>query len=115
MARDVYFREDIMNVLRSAHVAGDGASTLMGELDDLHLNGASMDTILQAYRSGFNRALVSVGLAFGLDPANGMQHWSKGCSLQDPPRKRVREGQQDSPHQDETARLRGRPSERDRR
>ena len=106
MARDVYFREDILNVLRSAHVAGDGASTLMGELDDdLHLNGLSMDTIQHVYRSGFNRALVSVGLAFGLDPANGMQTWAKGSSLEEPPRKRVREGQQNSPRRC--------PSERD--
>jgi hypothetical protein len=97
-------------------VAGDGASTLMGELDDdLHLNGLSMDTILHVYRSGFNRALVSVGLAFGLDPANGMQTWAKGSSLEEPPRKRVPEARQNRPRRDAAARLRWCPSEQDRR
>ena len=115
MARDVYFREDILNVLRSAHVAGDGASSLMGELDDdLHLSGVSMDTILRVYRSGFNRALVSVGLAFGLDPTNGVPHWSKGSSLEDNPGKQVHDSLQNSlEREDEAAQLHWRPSKRD--
>ena len=31
MARDVYFREDILNVLRAAHCAGDGARQAIDE------------------------------------------------------------------------------------
>jgi len=67
MARDMYFRDDILNVLRSAHVAGDGASALVAELrKDPHLSEVPVETLVRVYRSGFNRALVSVGLALGL-------------------------------------------------
>ena len=60
MARDVYFRSDILNVLRSAHVASEGAAAVCDDAEKLRI-----------YRAGFDRALVSVGLAFGLEPAEG--------------------------------------------
>jgi len=115
VARDVYFREDILNVLRSAHVAGDGATSLMGELEgDARISGVSMETLLHVYRCGFNRALVSVGLAFGLDPSNGVPQWSKGGALGDGPRKQVRDEANRPDRDDEAARLPWHPSRRDR-
>jgi hypothetical protein len=64
MARDIYCRQDILNALRCAHVASEGATAVVAEV-------AGDPELLRAYRSGFERALVSVGLAFGLEPAEG--------------------------------------------
>jgi hypothetical protein len=68
MALDVYFREDILNVLRAAYVAGEGPTSLAAQLThDPDLGGVPADKLLQAYRCGFITALGAVGLAFGLD------------------------------------------------
>ena len=60
MAREVYFREDILNALRSAHVASGGSDSFCEDAEKLRI-----------YREGFDRALVAVGLAFGLESAEG--------------------------------------------
>jgi hypothetical protein len=68
MALDVYFREDILNVLRATYAAGEGPAALVAEmLQDDEFQGVSLDKLLQVYRQGFNTALGAVGLAFGLD------------------------------------------------
>ena len=62
MARDVYFREDILSVLRSVHTASDDMAALIDEF-----GGVPGDVVLKAYRRGVGKALEAVGLAFGLD------------------------------------------------
>jgi len=58
MGLDVYFRRDIANVLRATACASDGSMQIAG-----------LDTQeAQAYRLGVRNALLSVGLAFGLEP-----------------------------------------------
>jgi len=77
MALDVYFRRDIANILRATACASEGAAGLALELlgdaslvDDATLSGAGVpqERLLQVYRQGVRHALVSVGLAFGLEP-----------------------------------------------
>lgn len=68
MAVDVYFRKDILNVLRATYVASEGPATLVAELlEDPELRNVSLDKLLQIYQRGFNTALGAIGLAFGLD------------------------------------------------
>jgi hypothetical protein len=70
MALDVYFREDILNVLRATYVASEGPATLAVELlQDGDLRGVPLEKLLQIYRRGFHTALAAVGLAFGLVPS----------------------------------------------
>jgi hypothetical protein len=69
MALDVYFREDILNVLRATYIAGEGPAALVAEvLGDRDLAEVPADKLLQIYRRGFHTALGAVGLAFGLAP-----------------------------------------------
>jgi hypothetical protein len=71
MALDVYFRRDIANILRATACASEGAAGLALELlGDAELGdaGISQERLLQVYRQGVRHALVSVGLAFGLEP-----------------------------------------------
>ena len=77
---DVYFRRDIANVLQAMACASEGSSGLAVELladpelrvklDDAALGGAGMpmEQLLRVYRRGVRNTLVSVGLAFGLEP-----------------------------------------------
>ncbi len=68
MALDVYFREDILNVLRATYAAADGPAALLSELVcDPELRHVPLDRLMQVYRQGFCTALGAVGLAFGLD------------------------------------------------
>jgi hypothetical protein len=68
LALDVYFREDILNVLRATYVAADGPAALLSELvRDPELRHVPLDRLVQVYRQGFCTALGAVGLAFGLD------------------------------------------------
>lgn len=64
------FRRDIANVLRSSACASEGsvglALELMGNLDGLQ--EGERERLLQVYRQGVRHALISVGLAFGLEP-----------------------------------------------
>lgn len=75
MALEVYFRRDIANILRATACASEGSaglalelladSELCAELDSAEI---SREKLLQVYRQGIRHALVSVGLAFGLEP-----------------------------------------------
>ena len=68
MALDVYFKEDVLNVLRATYVAGEGPATLVAEmLQDPELQNVPLDKLLGVYRRGFVTALGAVGLAFGLE------------------------------------------------
>ena len=87
MALDVYFRRDIANILRATACASEGAAGLALELlgeaglvggdpigDAARIgaeqlgDGIPQERLLQVYRQGVRHALVSVGLAFGLEP-----------------------------------------------
>jgi hypothetical protein len=77
MALDIYFKRDIANVLRSTACASEGSAGLVLELtrsSERTAEAAQRETgipperLLQAYREGVAHALVSVGLAFGLEP-----------------------------------------------
>lgn len=76
MGLDVYFRQDIANVLRATACASDGAmgvaADLIGDPELCHkldAAGIPREKLLQVYRQGVRNALLSVGLAFGLEPA----------------------------------------------
>ena len=76
MGLDVYFRRDIANVLRATACASDGAMgmaiQLLGDPElcqQLDAAGISPERLLQVYRQGVRNTLLSVGLAFGLEPA----------------------------------------------
>jgi hypothetical protein len=66
MALDVYFREDILNVLRATYVAGEGSGAVLEALEDQDLSAVPVHKLVGIYRSGFATALGAVGLAFGL-------------------------------------------------
>ena len=67
MAMDVYFRQDILNVLRATYVACEGPASLALEmLQDQELQGVPLEKLLSVYQHGFQTALASVALAFGL-------------------------------------------------
>ena len=77
MGLDVYFRRDIANVLRATACASEGATglalELMGDPElqaQLETAGIPPAQLVKIYRAGFLRALVSVGLGFGLEPSN---------------------------------------------
>jgi hypothetical protein len=72
---DVYFRRDIANVLRATACASEGsmgvAVQLLGDPELCHqLDAAGIphEKLLQVYRQGVRNTLLSVGLAFGLEP-----------------------------------------------
>jgi len=68
MALDIYFRDDIRNVLRSVYIASEGPAALIAELmRDPELQNVSVQKLLGVYREGYLQALNAVGLAFGLD------------------------------------------------
>jgi len=65
---DVYFRRDIAHALRSVACASEGAMNAVQLLDGgAHKPTSEADTI-RAYREGVAHALMSMGLAFGLEP-----------------------------------------------
>jgi hypothetical protein len=71
MGLDVYFRRDIANILRATACASEGSAGLALELvceigDPGHEH--DHEKLLQVYRQGVRQALLSVGLAFGLEP-----------------------------------------------
>ena len=68
MALDVYFREDILNVLRATLAASGAPASLLSEFaNDARLSDVPLDRLVDVYRQGFCTALGAVGLAFGLD------------------------------------------------
>jgi hypothetical protein len=71
LALDVYFRDDILNVLRATYAAADGPAALLSELvRDPELRHMPIDRLVEVYRQGFCTALGAVALAFGLDPSD---------------------------------------------
>lgn len=77
MGLDVYFRRDIANILRATACASESSAglalELVGEQSALVREGGlasegDPEKLLQVYRQGVRHALVSVGLAFGLEP-----------------------------------------------
>ena len=83
MGLDVYFRRDIANVLRATACASDGTMGLAVEL--LGKPGAGADecdgeTLMHAYRLGVRNTLLSVGLAFGLEPVGPAVQPRQGAS-----------------------------------
>ena len=74
MALDVYLRRDIANVLRATACASEGSVGLAADLLGDAGGDAENEKLLQAYRQGVANTLLSVGLAFGLEPV--------GASLQ---------------------------------
>jgi hypothetical protein len=70
MGLDVYFRRDIANVLRATACASEGSAVLALELvrEGTLAHEPDPEKLLQVYRQGVRHALVSVGLAFGLEP-----------------------------------------------
>jgi len=68
MALDVYFRDDIRNILRSVYVASEGPTALVAELlQDPELKNVPITKLLAIYRTGYQQALNAVGIAFGLN------------------------------------------------
>jgi hypothetical protein len=77
---DVYFRQDVANILRATACASEGAAGLAVELaSDSELRAKleeagisaeqlSSELLLNVYRQGVRNALIAVGLAFGLEP-----------------------------------------------
>ena len=67
---------DVAKVLRATACASEGSCTLALDLllsnselrARLDAAGIPCEQLLQVYRQGFHDALVSVGLAFGLEP-----------------------------------------------
>jgi hypothetical protein len=64
LSLDIYRQQDIANVLRATACASEGAAGLALEL----VEDVSSEKLLEAYRKGQRHALISVGLAFGLEP-----------------------------------------------
>ena len=68
MALDVYFKEDVHNILRATLVASEGSAALVAELlKDPDLDQASAGKLMYVYERGFASALGAIALAFGLD------------------------------------------------
>ena len=75
MGLDVYFRRDIANVLQAVACASEGSAGLAVELladpelcGKLDQAGVPLEQLLRVYRQGVRNTLLSVGLAFGLEP-----------------------------------------------
>ena len=67
MALDVYFKEDILNALRSAAAANGGAMGMIAEWQsDPELRNVNAAKLAAIYERGFQQALGSIGLAFGV-------------------------------------------------
>ncbi len=75
MAVDVYFREDIAQVLSAVDLASGGTAALVNEeLEKATCNGqqpdgAALADHLRIYRQGYKAALAAVATAFGVLPA----------------------------------------------
>ena len=70
MALDVYFKEDVQNILRATLVASEGSAALVGELlEDPELDQLTAGKLMYVYKRGFASALGAIALAFGLEVA----------------------------------------------
>ena len=74
MALDVYFREDIANILRSVNMAGGGTAAIVHqEIEKAMRQGLPIETAdladhLDIYQQGYRDALGAVAAAFGVLP-----------------------------------------------
>lgn len=72
MSLDIWFKEDIANILRAANEANLSALAVAGGADPAedapHTHSAELR---RAYREGFVAALVTLSLAFGLSTPAG--------------------------------------------
>ena len=87
MGLDVYFRRDIANVLVAVASASGGATGLAGDLladpelrTQLVAAGIPQEKLLQVYQRGVRNTLVSLGLAFGLEPVGPSAQTRPGVS-----------------------------------
>jgi hypothetical protein len=68
MALKAFYREDIRNALRAAHLAGGGPVSLIAEeLSNPQLCDVPLSQVLEVYRRGFDTALTVIAYAFGVD------------------------------------------------
>jgi len=67
-----FFREDILNILRSVEAAGGGIE--VSPEDSVEEMKARID----GYKAGVARTLVAVGLAFGLSTVTGVDRAAPG-------------------------------------
>ena len=69
MGSDIFFRADIANILQAMACANEGVAQLaLNLVVGASPEGLEQERVLSAYRLGVQHALVSVGLAFGLEP-----------------------------------------------
>lgn len=69
MSLDIWFREDILHALRAADQASaTTAAALEHALGGAEGAGAGDPRYLRAYREGYRAALVTVAMAFGIEP-----------------------------------------------
>jgi hypothetical protein len=72
MALDVYFREDIANILRSVNMAGSGRASIVNREiakaagKDGQLDAADLADRLDIYEQGYLDALGAIAAAFGI-------------------------------------------------
>ena len=75
MAVDVYFKEDIAQILAAVDQAGGGTAALVNEeIERAAQNGHALETAeladhLRIYRQGYRDALNAVATAFGIGAA----------------------------------------------
>ncbi|MBC7248915.1 MAG: hypothetical protein H5T62_01395 [Anaerolineae bacterium] len=70
MSLDIWFREDILHALRAADQASaTTAAALEHALGGAEGAGVGDPRYLRAYREGYRAALVTVAMAFGIEPA----------------------------------------------
>jgi len=65
MGLDIWFKEDIANILRAAEAANLSAM-IAADQSGPETTEADADRLRQAYRDGFSAALATVALALGL-------------------------------------------------
>jgi hypothetical protein len=74
MARDVYFGSDLARVLASVACSGDAVTGMAHQVvhdprrDRETTITVTQGELLEIYQKGVRMALISVGLAFGLQP-----------------------------------------------
>ncbi len=75
MPLDVYFRENIANVLRSVNMAGGGTAAIVNQeiekamRKEGQIDAADLAEHLGIYRQGYRDALGAVAAAFGILPS----------------------------------------------
>jgi hypothetical protein len=87
MGLDIYLRRDLANILRAMACASAGSTGLAGELlsdpelrSQLTAAGIPQEELLRVYQAGVRNTLVSLGLAFGLEPVGPSVQTRPGVS-----------------------------------